>query len=476
MSNFKKATTLFLLSFLSVRALFGQVEWSREYPKTDTTRTFNHIMPTSDGNFLLLGYSEPLDFDGTVRPLVIKTNKNGVPLWEKEYANISNSLIERGLNVNADGSFAAIIQEAQLDRRQISVAFFDANGNFLSVKRLGDSTIDNLFRNVISTRNGQFLLRTTVKSPENSSNPFIHDRLYRLTRTCDVVWQRTYSERLGSSNNDIAETSDGGFLFPTDSLVGFTDPSNYSGVGIEVKINANGGNVFSKALTAGPSQFSGRFSNGQILRGNNGINLIAVNEEGNLIWRTRLDWLGVVSYNTATIMRDDKIAHFVTLKKNNVIGIELTKLDVRGRVLYQQFVPSSQQNLKERILWSVQSPTDTCLYAAGHKENDDFVQTAWFTKFCTNPATNTQDIQKQAIELSLSSNPITVQTIVDIKNVATNISGVFELTDVQGRKIMKRQFSGNQFTIERANMVAGLYFLRVSTEDQKMGIVKIVIQ
>jgi hypothetical protein len=67
------------------------------------------------------------------------------------------------------------------------------------------------------------------------------------------------------------------------------------------------------------------------------------------------------------------------------------------------------------------------------------------------------------IRTTVSPNPFSKRTAIDIDQ-ALHGAGEFELADVTGRIVCKKTFSGNRITLERNNLMEGIYFycLRVN--------------
>ncbi len=60
----------------------GEIEWMRFYPYTNLRGDVNSIQPTADGGYILAG-----ELNGPLPPstLLVKTDANGWPLWERTY-------------------------------------------------------------------------------------------------------------------------------------------------------------------------------------------------------------------------------------------------------------------------------------------------------------------------------------------------------------------------------------------------------
>jgi hypothetical protein len=92
---------------------------------------------------------------------------------------------------------------------------------------------------------------------------------------------------------------------------------------------------------------------------------------------------------------------------------------------------------------------------------------------CSEPCT--RETTGELIKCQILNNPMLNQAVVQLQNTPLSMKGIFELFDTQGRLIQKHSFLGNTFTIERLNMLAGLYFVRIRTDDGKFGTEKLVV-
>ena len=85
----------------------GKVLWNQTYTgqQTDSpmppTAVANSIVQTSDGGFAIAGYAN----DNGLMPWLVKTDSNGVVLWNQTYSEFGNGII-RDLIQARDGGFA----------------------------------------------------------------------------------------------------------------------------------------------------------------------------------------------------------------------------------------------------------------------------------------------------------------------------------------------------------------------------------
>ena len=79
----------------------------------------------------------------------------------------------------------------------------------------------------------------------------------------------------------------------------------------------------------------------------------------------------------------------------------------------------------------------------------------------------------QQLAVTISPNPFTSQTTIRFSEEQKNT--IIKIMDVLGKEIKTINFNGNQFIIEKENMVQGIYFIRIQTGNETINR-KIIVQ
>jgi len=104
----------------------GVAIWSKTYSEPNSSRTPCQIINTSDGNFIIAGYTVDYNLSGSYISYIMKIDTSGAMLWYKEYYDPlgNNSFIAKNIIEESNGHL--ILYD------QASVMITDAHGNILS--------------------------------------------------------------------------------------------------------------------------------------------------------------------------------------------------------------------------------------------------------------------------------------------------------------------------------------------------------
>lgn len=149
----------------------GNEVWSSFFGTDTTHETVEDIILTSDGNYAVVGTTDPSSISGGT-PYLLKVDDNGDTLWTRKYSHLQS------------GVSSTVIQTS--DGNYILSGYTDGMG-------AGGSDV--------------FLLKVDDDG--------------------DVIWTRTYGTSLDDHGHHAVETSDGGFLIVGDRDVGGSDYSGY---------------------------------------------------------------------------------------------------------------------------------------------------------------------------------------------------------------------------------------------------------
>ena len=203
----------------------GMIQWSRLFGGSDADLA-NAVITTTDGGFLLCGYTESSDGDvvlnhGVVDYWVVKTDTNGNLQWSK---TLGGSLGDYGFGLiqAPDGSYFADGYALSFDGDVSGnhgvldgwLVHLDTSGALVWSHAFGGSADDEFFC-LSRTSDGGMIASGGAKSADGDlpGNKGDWDAwMVRFDGTGAMLWTKNY----GGSGGDIAyyvtETSDGGFL------------------------------------------------------------------------------------------------------------------------------------------------------------------------------------------------------------------------------------------------------------------------
>jgi uncharacterized delta-60 repeat protein len=95
------------------------------------------------------------------------------------------------------------------------------------------------------------------------------------------------------------------------------------------------------------------------------------------------------------------------------------------------------------------------------------------TSACVN-ITSTGMNHNDQLEISISPNPFTHQTIIKFGEEKNNL--IIELFNVIGEKVKSNSFNGKEYILNRGELNAGVYFMHIKQQGKSIHIGKIIIQ
>jgi hypothetical protein len=268
--------------------------WAKQYggSKPDLTLC---ILPTADGGFLSVGYTQSNDGDmngnhGDEDGYAMKVDSNGNKLWTKLYGGAGS---DRFINAvpTADGGYILAGETTSRDGDLTGipggnmgsghvkglVMKIDGEGNKVWTKLFGGSRND-WFESVVATGNGDFLLvgRTNSEDGDISGHQGGEDGwLVMIDGTGNKRWSKVYGGRALDRLYSGVKATDGGYL-----LAGTTNSDNGDFTGNHgwddawvLKVDEAGNKLWSKPFGGSSLEFTG--SPSSILATANGGCLIA---------------------------------------------------------------------------------------------------------------------------------------------------------------------------------------------------------
>ncbi|MHC4084613.1 MAG: right-handed parallel beta-helix repeat-containing protein [Planctomycetota bacterium] len=186
---------------------FGNEIWSRTFGGIYSD-VGSSVQETSDGGFVITGYTRSFGA-GYIDVYLIKTDKFGNEIWSKTFGGIGTDYGWCG-GKTTDGGFIITGQTSSFDARSDDVYLIrtDENGSELWSRTFGGQRTDK-GRAVIETRDGGFIIAgTTTSFGTGSFDVYI----VKVNQFGNHIW----SSNLGGLNSDegqsIVETLDGGFV------------------------------------------------------------------------------------------------------------------------------------------------------------------------------------------------------------------------------------------------------------------------
>ena len=190
----------------------GDTLWTKKYGGNQNEEA-NSIRQTSDGGFVLSGYSESF---GSKDFYLVKTNSNGDTLWTNHYGG---NLVEisKSVRQTSDGGYimTGYSESFGISTENMYVVKTNSIGDTLWTKTYGQVGRYSRGNDIIQTGDGGFAITGLIKTA--SSNGGYDLYLVKIDASGNVQWEKefkiepTNTSFTSSDGRSILQTSDGGF-------------------------------------------------------------------------------------------------------------------------------------------------------------------------------------------------------------------------------------------------------------------------
>lgn len=342
----------------------GDIIWSKTYGGSDDENA-SRITKTSDGGFLLSGYTTSNDGDvnqnaGFQDYWVVKINASGSIIWEKNFGFSGSDQASKAFQTSDGGYFITGYFDVSASGgagNDLNKGALHGVGEYWGIKLkadgstqwrryFGGSNNDRSY-DALETADGGFLMTGTSESEDYDKTDFKGSYDYwavRLTATGDLLWTKSFGgEEIDNSYASI-KTDDGNYIMVGDSRSADQDVTNPRGNADAwmVKFDDNGNKIWQKSF--GGLQFDTAHSivqrnNGDYilsghsrsadgdLQNNNGLNdvwVFVVDTTGNLKFQKSIGGSSIDFASEAIETTDNKIL-VVGNSESNDLDIPLNK-------------------------------------------------------------------------------------------------------------------------------------------------------
>jgi hypothetical protein len=190
----------------------GDTLWTKKYGGSQNEEA-NSMRQTSDGGFVLSGYSESF---GSKDFYLVKTNSNGDTLWTKHYGG---SLVEisKSVRQTSDGGYiiTGYSESFGISTENMYVIKTNSIGDTLWTKTYGQVGRYSRGNDIIQTGDGGFAITGFIKTASTNGGYDLY--LVKIDASGNVQWEKefkiepTNASYTSSDGRSILQTSDGGF-------------------------------------------------------------------------------------------------------------------------------------------------------------------------------------------------------------------------------------------------------------------------
>lgn len=192
----------------------GDTLWTKNYGGS-LNEEVNSMQQTSDGGLILAGYSESFSF-GSKDFYLVKTNSNGDTLWTKHYGGNLDE-IANSVRQTSDGGFiiTGYSQSFGFSNVNMYVVKTNAVGDTLWTKTYGQVNRFSRGNDIVQTDDGGYAITGSIKTASPNGGYDLY--LVKIDSVGNVQWEQevkvepTNTMHTSSEGRSILQTPDGGF-------------------------------------------------------------------------------------------------------------------------------------------------------------------------------------------------------------------------------------------------------------------------
>lgn len=233
-------------TFLAKLSSQGAVEWEQEYGDGYTNEYGEAVAETSDGGFVVTGYS--VTSYGEAPAYVLKTNAAGTQLWYKKFRFGSNQYFNDIIATPDGGSIAvgtlnSIIGDGENDAAIATK--LNANGEEIWTKHYAQPNSGRSAYAIIPSDNGGYMISSRTRDDVNY--------LTKTDANGEVIWEKNYDPTADRELfNTVTRTRDGYALLGENQKGFYPDEESRFEV---LKVDENG-EILSNTLFGDPNLYS----------------------------------------------------------------------------------------------------------------------------------------------------------------------------------------------------------------------------
>lgn len=330
---------------------FGDTTWTKYFGGINADNAHN-VRQTSDNGYIIAGSTSSFG-NGLLDPWLIKTNSQGDTLWTKTYGGIEGDFFKTASQTD-DGGYIAIGTTLSFGSglQDFYLVKTNASGDSLWTKTYGGVSAD-FGDDVAQTSDGGFIVFGYTASYGSGGDDFY---IVKTNSLGDTLWTKTYGGNNNETGRRVIETSDGGYLL-TGSTESFgSGQSDY----FLVKTNSSGDTLWTRAYGGAGNEFgffSKETSDGGFITignsesfgsGSGDIYLIRTNSAGDTLWTKTFGGTNNEVGKELDITNDNG---FILIGNTESLGngaqdIYLIKLDESGEFASVTSNPSSSYRIE----------------------------------------------------------------------------------------------------------------------------------
>ena len=512
-----KTKFLFIIiaSLLTIN-MFGQaiptIDWKKCFGGSGNER-FHDIEQTADGGYIATGSLEPEYFDSipytSTQVWVVKIDVNSNIEWERTFGGFSyeggnaitptsdGGYIVAGFTFSNDGDVTGF--HGVVDYWILKLDF---NGNLVWEKTLGGSDGEVAF-DIIETTDGNFVVAGKTSSTDGDVTGF-HIPYYagddywivKLNVNGDIIWQKCFGGYAYDIPGSIIETNDGNYVIAgyTNSVDGDVTVQHGSYDAWIIKIQPDGDLIWQKSYGIGPEDYAFSIledeNNDLVFAGHSRSNytgfhggfdywMVKLNKNGKLKW-SRVFGGSKQDHGTELAILNDGTyvmggwSHSLdgdVSGSHKHVDYWITGVDAFGNLLWTDALGGKEADYMYCI-----APTNDngfiisgSAYSTNGDITDNFTNTgeAWTVKMNYSGVEYKEGPNTSKDNVSLYPNPFT-----KVLNITCNQTVTYpiyiRICNITGQVIQEEIIYSDVVPINTENLIPGIYFVEIQNGSEKI--------
>ena len=505
-NNYLLSTLLLFFATLYMTAQPG-IDWQKSLGGS-LADAANEIVQTTDGGYILVGYSKSDDGDVTTNQgdadyWVVKLDSSGTIDWQKSYGG-SDEDIASSIQQTTDGGYIVAGTSKSINgdvtgnhgSKDYWVLKLSAIGNIVWEQSYG-GTADDSAASVRQTADGGYIIAGYSKSTDGdvTGNNGVADYwMLKLTSTGTISWQKSYGGTDVEYPESVRETSDGGYI-----VVGFSRSVDGDVTGNHgyydywvLKLDHTGSLVWEKSyggttfdygtsieqttdggyIVAGISK-----SNDGDVTGNHGLDdfwVLKITDIGAITWQKSY---GGSSFDYAYGIKETNdggyiVAGYTSSNNYDVLGNHgqsdywILRITSTGAISWQDCLGGSLED----YAFSIDITSDYGYVLTGWGKSSDGNASGnngdydyWVVKLEPD-SVGVSEISDSNV-LSVFPNPASSQINVRVENMLSDTA--FAIFDITGKTVLTGTISEENGQIDLGRLAPGMYDIQIQTGDKK---------
>ncbi len=375
------------------------VAWSQTYNGISLNGA-NSVVQTNDGGYALTGSADVANNISTTiwKPWLIKTDSNGMMLWNQTYTEGLDYIEPYSLAKTSDGGYMILCgTNTNVGNPCYRLIKTDSNGNMLWNKTYAVNQFDAL-GSVIQTTDGGYAFIGTMSQLGNSNS---YAMLIKTDSQGNMLWNKTYGGLYSNEADSFVQNIDGGY-----TITGASSPSGNNEAWL-FRTDLNGNILWSKTYGMGLDASSNRLiltsDGGYAFGGTTGPNyfgtLWKTDANGNQQWNQT--YVGANYYGVFSLCQTKDGGFALMGSPGNGTALNLlVRTDSSGKMLWDQ---SYSQYLSNAQINAMILTNDGCYAFAGSVVDNSGNSSPFLMK--TDPEQNTSTTQVLQIGNLVVGNP-----------------------------------------------------------------------